>query len=247
MLEDGFELGWAEYTKLSEIDINPDRTSFIVKYFKTNIRDERVKFLEFWFIPQGFSIEDSSCLQDGFPVTQASLNSKTAFFFAGLWNNELIIRCLDRKYLDQIREFLNCYHDVREVEYQAEIPHGVKSFKIGEYIGMEYSGVKDSENTIELYPFKFYEVKKRNLVIAKAIVSYYNGEMSDTAPNIELIEVVKRYRGKGIGKELVRFIEEQAKSEGFNHILVEDMNTSLGFWESLGYEVDIDEARKDLV
>jgi GNAT superfamily N-acetyltransferase len=247
LLEDGFELGWAEYTKLSEIDINPDRTSFIVKYFKTNIRDERVKFLEFWFIPQGFSIEDSSCLQDGFPVTQASLDSKTAFFFAGLWNNELIIRCLDRKYLDQIREFLNCYHDVREVEYQAEIPHGVKSFKIGEYIGMEYSGIKDSENTIELYPFKFYEVKKRNLIIAKAIVSYYNGEMSDTAPNIELIEVVKRYRGKGIGKELVRFIEEQAKSEGFNHILVEDMNTSLGFWESLGYEVDIDEARKDLV
>jgi GNAT superfamily N-acetyltransferase len=246
LLDDGFELGWSDYTKPSEINTNPNWTSFIIKYFQTKIRDERLKFLGTWFIPQGFRIEDSSKLQDDLPVTQASMGFETAFFFAGLWNNELVIRCLDRKYLDPIREFLTCYLDVREVEYHAEVPNGVKSFKIGGYIGTEYSGVKDSENQIELYPFKFYEVKKGEFVLAWSLVSFYNGEMGDTAPNIEVIEVLKRYRGKGIGKELVRFIEEQAKAEGFNHIRVEDMDTSIGFWEKIGDEIDIDEAVKYL-
>jgi len=82
-------------------------------------------------------------------------------------------------------------------------------------------------------------------VVAKAVISYFNFEEADCAPTIELVEVIKGQRRKGIGRKMLEEIEGDMLDLGFNRIWATNIK-SFGFWEEMGYEFDLEEASKFL-
>lgn len=69
----------------------------------------------------------------------------------------------------------------------------------------------------------------------------YNMESCDD--NIDNLVVAKKEQGKGIGRSLVEYIEELAKSRGYNFIRTDTTENakgvpwkSYGFWKKMGYE-----------
>jgi ribosomal protein S18 acetylase RimI-like enzyme len=69
----------------------------------------------------------------------------------------------------------------------------------------------------------------------------FNQEVSDD--NIDNIVVEKQEQGKGVGKALVKYVEELAKSRGFDFITTDTTENSMGvlwkaygFWKKMGYK-----------
>jgi len=57
---------------------------------------------------------------------------------------------------------------------------------------------------------------------------------------IKRVFVCKEHRGKGVSKELMRVIEEQAKSKGYNKLILETgavLIEAMGLYRSLGYHI----------
>ncbi|UXR70162.1 MULTISPECIES: GNAT family N-acetyltransferase [unclassified Staphylococcus] len=53
---------------------------------------------------------------------------------------------------------------------------------------------------------------------------------------IERVAVMKDYRGQGIGKELIQFLEQLAIKHGFSHFKLGAQIQAIPFYETLGYE-----------
>lgn len=59
---------------------------------------------------------------------------------------------------------------------------------------------------------------------------------------IENVVVAKKFRGQGIGKELVRALEQKALAENCHYIMLVSSSSREGahsFYRSLGYDVDV--------
>ncbi len=75
------------------------------------------------------------------------------------------------------------------------------------------------------------------------VVGFIVYNMEDCDDNIDNIVVARDEQGKGIGKALVEYVEELAKSRGF-HVLKTNTTENAkgvpwkayGFWKKLGYE-----------
>jgi len=56
---------------------------------------------------------------------------------------------------------------------------------------------------------------------------------------IKILYVKDNYRGKGLGKKLVNFIENEAKKQGYSELIVRSSirykETAFGFYKKLGY------------
>jgi ribosomal protein S18 acetylase RimI-like enzyme len=59
---------------------------------------------------------------------------------------------------------------------------------------------------------------------------------------IEIFEVLPRFRGKGNGKKMVKWLAETAKERGFVSMSLDVANNSEKFWKSHGF-VDVDNGR----
>ncbi len=161
---------------------------------------------------------------------EAQLGSDTVLL--GNHNSILLVGC--------VQSFLQEYVHAISVEYgfmYYEMSHGKKSFRIKDVAGegSVYTGHKAED---DLFPCKYFELKKGRLLIAKAYVPYYNGAMDELGPTIELLEVRRDMQGKGVGRKLVRFIEKEAREEGFDVIYVTDANKGYSFFKKMGYTLD---------
>ena len=75
------------------------------------------------------------------------------------------------------------------------------------------------------------------------IVGFIVYKMEDCDDNIDNVVVIKEEQGKGIGRALVEYVEELAKSKGYCLIktgTTENVNgvpwRAYGFWKKMGYE-----------
>lgn len=48
-------------------------------------------------------------------------------------------------------------------------------------------------------------------------------------------------QGKGVGRDIISFAEQQAKANGFETLVMHARKTATGFYEKLGYEIHGDE------
>ena len=96
------------------------------------------------------------------------------------------------------------------------------------------------------YPYKFIELRSNRRLLAKMLVSHFNAAMNEAVPTMEMLEVVKEERGKGIGSAMIGFVEEEARQEGFDRVWGTDAERSMELLEKLGYEFDAEEGRKHL-
>lgn len=92
--------------------------------------------------------------------------------------------------------------------------------------------------------------------VAKHLVGFVNGRMAATSRYfyserhkaflISRIAVLKEYRGKGLGGDIVKAAEEKIKEDGGKTAVIHAQLRVKGFYESLGYEaygeVDLEES-----
>lgn len=132
--------------------------------------------------------------------------------------------------------------------FEGKILHGRREFDLPGINGkgVAYAGSKDNIDDFDISPYKFYEFYLGRALIAKALVSYCNCQMGEVDPTIEIMEVRKEHRGKGIGGSLVSLIEKEAADEGFGLIWATDCREEPSFWEHIGYEGDGEEMAKGI-
>ena len=49
--------------------------------------------------------------------------------------------------------------------------------------------------------------------------------------------ILKEYEGIGIGSQLVRYFENEVKTQGLNEVVLHARETAVGFYQKLGYQV----------
>ncbi|MFC0524742.1 GNAT family N-acetyltransferase [Pontibacillus salicampi] len=54
---------------------------------------------------------------------------------------------------------------------------------------------------------------------------------------LERICVIKELRGTSLGKQMILYMEDYVKQQGYEHTKLNAQTRALGFYESLGYEV----------
>lgn len=55
--------------------------------------------------------------------------------------------------------------------------------------------------------------------------------------DISLLALEPKVRGRGLGRQLMRAIENKAQEEGCNRIRVETFGNELGFYQMMGYRI----------
>ncbi len=153
------------------------------------------------------------------------------------------IRCKTGRARKEVLAWLDQL-DIEGFMFAGEVVHVARHFEL-EGLGSvtERVGIVESAE-LSLYPFRFVELRRGRRLIAKMLVGYFNREMTEAAPTMELLEVVKEDRGKGIGSAIIRYAEEVAVDEGFDRIWGTDAEQSLGLLLSLGYQQDLEECVK---
>ena len=70
-----------------------------------------------------------------------------------------------------------------------------------------------------------------NVPIGTARIRYKNGIQA----KLERIAVLKRYRGRGIGKRIIAASLELAKTKGALEVILDSQQSAAGFYEKLGF------------
>ena len=79
----------------------------------------------------------------------------------------------------------------------------------------------------------------RNHLIGYMVVDKYLSNPDDKyngTLDLDIFEVLPRYRGKCVGSQMIKWLSERAVARGFNSIRVLPANDSEGFWETLGFD-----------
>ena len=61
---------------------------------------------------------------------------------------------------------------------------------------------------------------------------------SDGQIKVGRVAVLKQHRGKGLGRKLMRFVEQYAKEHQFHTIGLSAQHTAIVFYETLGYQTE---------
>ncbi len=243
-----WSLNWEKYVGRSRIDTSGKCVTVVFGFESSQACQNELLSLKAWLKSKGYSLgrkvlrDPRSPHDQGFSVTLARLDSEVVSIVEG-YNNDMLVRCSRGRSYRDVRSFSLGFR-TRRVVFCAEVKHGIRRRALGR-IGTltEYVGY-DRNDAMEFYPYKFMELRKDKSLIAKALVSHFNLEMSESAPTMELLEVVKAHQRKGIGTSIVRLIEKEVKREGYNKIWGTDASLSYKFLKKLGYTFDLDEGEK---
>lgn len=238
-----WDLGWRRYVSKSDIVADANLVTFIAGYGETDDSASAYKSLLSWLQEKGYTIESKAsnrAIREA-ATTAASLRMGHILFLDD--NGWMPIRCTVGRSHDDILAFLR-RPGAEEPTFVGEIEHGIRH-KIIAGLGVLTIrvGAVDSEG-VDLYPYKFLELRKGKRLVAKMLVGHFNYEMSERAPTMELLEVVPDERRKGIATRMVGFIETEAEKEGFDRVWGTDAERSYELLSKLGYEYDLEECVK---
>jgi len=86
---------------------------------------------------------------------------------------------------------------------------------------------------IEDLCFHLMAVDNSNQIIAVARLQFN----SDSEAQIRYMAVAKPYRVKGIGRELVKVLEQHAQNSSCKIIVLDARESAVGFYQKLGYRI----------
>lgn len=245
-----WDLSWESpgYLKLREIGVEGNKTSFVAVFENADKAKEAVSIIRGWFA-------DNECLIE--TVTGGSkdylrikFGNHEVFLGEGTVEGAIVALC-DNDQANDLRNLLSPFRAMKEYSLRSvgELKHGTQKLKIqgSKIIGHYTAGIlSESAEPAFLTPYIFYEFRSDRRLVGKAYLSYYDFEMNECAPTIEMFEVKKVFRRKGIGSKMYQAIEKVTADQGFDRILLTDIRSSK-FWEAMGFETDLDEATKFLV
>ncbi|EPQ5229894.1 GNAT family N-acetyltransferase [Providencia huaxiensis] len=79
------------------------------------------------------------------------------------------------------------------------------------------------------------------------VVLYLNGQptavlrcvlLDDNLIKVGRVAVQKTHRGKGIGRELMTFVEQYGRSHHYSKITLSAQHTAINFYHTLGYQIE---------
>lgn len=226
-----WSLGW--YVRKKDIDTDPNITTLFIDHDDeddccTSLRNiiDGIREIGVEVIPLSTEFEYGQ-------KYEALKDSERTLL--GNHNSMLVIGCTKGVLLEYIQAIsAECGY------FHHELSHGTKSFRLKdiEGTGTVYTGYYRRENGPNLFPCKYLELRDERLTIAKAYISYYDAEMDVVGPTIELFEVRSNMQGTGVGRKLVRFIERQARKEGFDIIYITDAYQGYSFFKKMGYTIE---------
>ncbi|MGH2639303.1 MAG: GNAT family N-acetyltransferase [Rhabdochlamydiaceae bacterium] len=244
-----WDLSWESpnYVKLSEIKAEENKTSFVAEFESDKKAKKAISLMKGWFGKNGYGVKSET--RGSMPYLTFKRKSSTVLLGQGKVSGSVLALC-DTDEVDTVSHLLWPFRTMQEYGLQSlgELKHGktpttIPSSKIRAYCSI---GIPtESEEPAFLDPCTFYEFRLGRQLVGKAYFSYYDYEMDECAPTIEMFEVKKKSRRKGIGSKMYQFVEKVTSDQGFDRILVTDIRTS-EFWSAMGFEVDLDEAVKYL-
>lgn len=242
-----WDLGWEKYDDWRDIDPNNGKATFIVAYEEWDSDFEGVfNKLKDNLSSLGFSIA----------VAQQENNHADLILRARSASENLLLqrhcRGFAARFLDSTIEF-DLWEKITaglEYDFCGELVHGVSKKHLQNADDLQVTMIqgprKIKENGADdLMPETFYLLKQKNLIVGKALLTYYNYDMDECAPTIKMFEIIRKFRLKGIGSLFLERIEQDALDNGFFKIWASEMK-SAGFWKSNGYVFDLDEGEKIL-
>jgi len=94
------------------------------------------------------------------------------------------------------------------------------------------------------YFMNFWVAKEKDLVIgvgglARPLPVILSMAKSKNPGEIKILYIDNNYRGKGVGKEVINFLENEAKNQNYKELFIRSakryQNTAYGFYEKMGY------------
>lgn len=101
------------------------------------------------------------------------------------------------------------------------------------FINEQKVPLSEENDQYETKATHFLVYNKKNQPIATCRIRVY----SDNKIKIERVCVLKAYRNLEIGKNLINFAEQEAKTQGFNQVVLSAQTQVLDFYQKLGYQV----------
>jgi GNAT superfamily N-acetyltransferase len=239
----------------SEIQVDPSVTTFVARYASNPKASSTFRELS-----RHLEKESLECKTEAWKDKEeydfvrliGSARGSTKVI-AGFDGQTIMLRCMDPNLLRRLRKIMDELSDADDdqalEQFVGEVWHAKQRLTIEDHgiKGVRWSGVSKKSDNLLFNLFTYYEFRVGPRLVAKALLSYRNGEMMEYGPTIELVEVTEHHKSKGIGTAVVREIEDTAMAMGFDRIWVTDAGpSSVGFWEKMGYDVDFDECFKYL-
>jgi len=129
--------------------------------------------------------------------------------------------------LESIRQILWQWTDLEEVE---------------KYLGRISSEI----NGITEYSMGFWVIKDENLVIgvgglSKPLPIVLPLAKLNNPGEIKILYLDNKFRGIGAGKQLINFLEQEAKNQGYTELFIRSAErykeTAYGFYQKMGYKI----------
>ncbi len=98
-------------------------------------------------------------------------------------------------------------------------------------LGLNFSA-EDLNKDIHSYLFACFNDKKE--IIGCCVVDNYS---KNTSFKLRQMAVDPLYQGKGIGRDLIEFVEDYAKSKKINRINLHARKIAVPFYQKLGYNI----------
>lgn len=95
-------------------------------------------------------------------------------------------------------------------------------------------GIRREDVTYPLDLGSLHWVAKREGEVVGCVLFHPEGEKTG---RLLQMAVAPALQGQGVGRALVRFLEEEVRARGFEEVTLHARAEKLGFYEKLGYEV----------
>jgi GNAT superfamily N-acetyltransferase len=237
MSKSKYELGWKHYPQKKDVTIAPKFSTCFITCENEKHRKELFSQLISFLEERNFIIKNKkqSMFFSEDHILKIAKNENRLCIVFGYVTYDLTIFI---KSTTLESEVVGAFFE--EFDYNmgclSEVSSIVRKTNLDEFSVINYCGYKTTEGKQDLYPTKIYEVKKGRISIAKAIIEFYNIDMEVSSPTLEMIEVVKDYRGKGLGTKLIKYIEEDIGDMFFDRLWARDCNNCFKLLMKLGYE-----------
>jgi len=244
---------WSLHWPKGEIVTDKNVMTFIIRYSDDRSASFSIDNLKSHLEQCGFNTIYRQWGEDGLVSIEAGTGAGvgrqvTVHLWTLLDHAMAIVTCHDLKHRRAIRAFFdnekNCIlgeltHTTRILDCKRI--HAVIITSTGNMTGPEEHDEPELQTV--------YELKIGAELVGMCLLSYYNGEMSDCAPTIQLFEIKEKYRGKRLGREFLQAIEHDVPEHGFDRIWATNIayTDAVGFWERMGYDTEeVGEAFKRL-
>lgn len=251
-MSEEWTLRWEIYPKREHLEVNPGMSTLFCFCDDGEAIKTAMSRIERWLKKSHYEVEafwpDAYLDEYTVQVKKATKVAEKIIVVPAWCDDAIIIRISESDIYDKLKGPI--YKDFgNDIVWVASVNHTKTSFALEgfEGKGTMLVGTLDRPEENQLHLYKFYEFRVGRKLAAKALVNYVNGEMAETGPTIEMLEVRKSWQGKGIARKLLKKIEEDAKYEGFIKIWSSDDRLAMDFWEHMGYEMDLDEGYKWLI